>query len=140
RGFAASGPAAGFGPALAAHRPEALRRRQEQALLAMCINHPGLLDALAEPLGQLSFSDADLDKLRQETLLHYAAAPDLEIDGLLRHLKRTGSTDALAKVLGPELYDFARFARPGADAEVALRACRQIVRLLRSPEMKAELA
>jgi DNA primase len=125
------------GPRLA---PEALPRRREQALMAAVINHPELLDSLAEALGTVSFSDPGVDKLRSETLLHYAASPDLEIEGLVRHLRQTGCSDVLTAVLGPEVTVHAAFARPEADTNLALRACIQIIDGLREPDVRAQLA
>jgi len=120
--------------------PEGLRRRREQALMAVVVNHPALLDELAEMLGTVSFFDPGVDKLKQEILLHYAASPDLEIEGLVRHLRQTGCSEALAAVLGPEVTVHAAFARPEADPRLARQACIQIIDSLREPEVRAQLA
>jgi DNA primase len=127
-------------PVTSAPPPEGLRRRREQALMAAVVNHPALLDSLAETLGTVTFSDPGVDKLKQETLLHYAAAPDLEIPALVRQLEQTGCSAALAAVLGPEVTVHAAFARPDADPGLALRACIQIIDELREPDVRAQLA
>lgn len=70
--------------------PGLLKRRHEQALLAVVINHPSILGVFAEDLAMLNFSDPKLDRLRQEILRVYADLPELDLGGLKDHLMASG--------------------------------------------------
>ena len=119
---------------------DGLRRRDHQILLATVLNRPSILDDRAEVLGTLHFSDAALDKLRQEILLLYSAAPDLESDALKRQLRDRGYSDALGAILAPDVYVHAGFARSEAEALDAREGFDQVVYRLHEPERRAQLA
>ncbi|MBF0167301.1 MAG: DNA primase [Alphaproteobacteria bacterium] len=91
--------------------PSAPQPKLESLLLSCLINHPDLIDATAEPLGHLSFSDPGLDRLRQEALNLLAQMPGLDSETLKHHLDAHGFGEAVASLLRTTL---ARFA--GADA------------------------
>ena len=85
RGSGGGGPGAALRPQA---MPSVLRRRHEQALLAVVINHPSILEVFAEDLAMVNLSDPKLDRLRQEILRVYAGLPDLDLGGLKDHLMK----------------------------------------------------
>lgn len=87
---------------IAALPADAPQRRREQALLGTLIRRWAMLDEFGEVLGTLEFSDPDLDRLRQELLTLYAAAPDLDSDSARRHLKDVGCGAALEAAFAPD--------------------------------------
>ena len=119
---------------------DALSRRDQQILLAVAVNHPSVLEDYIEVLGTLHFSDAALDKLRQEILLLSGQIPDLDTDMLKRHLRDREFSHTLDVVLAPDVYVHAGFARPEADGAVARAGFDQVVHRLREPERQAQLA
>jgi DNA primase len=97
-GFAGRGQGAGRNPPRATERGgAALRqgvpdpeRRQLEALLGIVVNHPRIAHQRVEDLAQLVLVDQQLDKLRQAVIDHAAGTPDLDVEGLKRHLVGTG--------------------------------------------------
>ena len=136
RGFGAAGPLPAGPPGIG---PEGLARRRAQALTATLIAHWPLLDEFAEAFGALEFSDPELDKLRQEILLLYAATPDLDTEAVQRHLKATGYSDALAAIFAPDVLVHAGFAKGDAGAEAARRGVLQLIDRLRETDWRAQL-
>jgi len=65
-------------------------RRQLEALLGIAVNHPRIAHQRVEELAQLVLVDQQLDKLRQAIIDHAAGTPDLDVEGLKRHLVGTG--------------------------------------------------
>lgn len=108
-----------------AHQLEAL-------LLASLINHPDLIDEAAEALGQLSFADAGLDRLRQEALNLLAQTPGLDSETLRHHLEAHGFGEAVASLLRSTM---AGFAKAGASAEEAKKGMLHALGRLRRPEI-----
>jgi DNA primase len=119
--------------------PAVLRRRLEQVLLAVVVNHPEILDMFAEDLAMVNFSDPKLDNLRQEILKLCADVPDLDSGGLKTHLEQGGSADALKSLLGSDVYVHARFARPDAREEDARSGFLEVLSRHLEPRRKAEL-
>lgn len=102
-------------------RPDILKKRHEQVLLAVVLNHPHLLDMFAEDLAMVNVSDANLDHLRQEVLKLYATVENLDSERLKTQLESSGNAEILQTVLGPDVYVHAGFARLDS-AEDAVRA------------------
>ncbi len=130
------GPGAGLGARGGTH---ALRRRQDQILLAALLNHPGLLDEFDERLASINLSQSKLDKLRQEILLVHAERSGLDSDGLKRQLREQGYAEELDVLLGPDVYAHAAFARPDAADEDAEIGFKQTLLLIMAPMRSAEL-
>ncbi len=82
-------------------------------LLAVVVNHPSLLEEVAEELGTLRFSPPTLDGLRQE-ILNFAANQALDMELLKSHLIHQGYSEVLRSLSRQDLYLHARFARPEA--------------------------
>jgi|GEM_PF-3030275 len=99
-------------------------RVREGVLLATVINHPDILDRVAERLGMLMFGDSQLDSLRAEILITYGAkvgmGDHLDRDALVDHLRSTGLGAAIDRVLGPQVCMHASFARAHASRDAAL--------------------
>jgi len=94
-----------------------LRRRRQEILLAVLINHPFLLHEVAEDLAALHLPAADLDKLCHEILRLHALNPDLDDTALKLHLTENGFGRVVQGVLSPQVLTHAAFARAGADAD-----------------------
>jgi DNA primase len=98
-----------------------LRRRQEMLLLSVAINHPGLLDEIAERLASLAFASADLERLKSALLDAFAEEPGLDREGLQCHLSDEGYSGLLEALTDRSLYVHGRFAQPdAAQAEARL--------------------
>src|SRR6266851_1392158 len=97
--------------------PTSLRRRRQEILLALLINHPFLLHEVAEDLAALHLPAADLDKLCHEILSIHALNPDLDDTALKLHLTEHGFGRVVQGVLSPQVLTHAAFARAGADAD-----------------------
>ncbi len=103
-------------------RPERLLGRREAALLAVALNHPlALLDCLEE-VAALELSVPALARLRGGLLDALAGAPELDSDGLTRHLSSLGLSETLAEVRSPAVYAFCAAARPEASLDLARQA------------------
>jgi DNA primase len=97
-GFAGRGQRGGrYLPGAAERGGAALRqgvpdpeRRQPEMLLGIVVNHPRIAHQRVEDLAQLVLLDQQLDKLRQAIIDHAAGTPDLDVEGLKRHLVGTG--------------------------------------------------
>jgi DNA primase len=83
------GPAEKGGAALRQGVPDP-ERRQPEMLLGIVMSHPHIAHRRAEELAQLMLADSQLDKLRQAVIDHAAGTPDLDVEGLKRHLVDTG--------------------------------------------------
>ena len=95
---------------------------QERIVLALLINHPALFVEMEGALHNLPITDAGLDPLRQG-IFDFMAEPDLEHENpavLKDYLEKAGLGQALAKVLSPDLYVHAGFARPERPLSTAL--------------------
>ena len=115
----------GFGPGrapaqqrAAKPRAEGLLQRRDTLLLALVINHPHLLAEFLEEMAAVPLAAAH-QRLRQGVIDSLAETPDLDSDGLTRHLSSLGLGEALAKVLAPAVYAFCAAARPEASLDLA---------------------
>ncbi len=87
---------------------------QERLLLTILLVHPGLVEGVAERLGEIRFSDSGLDNLRRGILKHLDIVRDLDSDALQNHLR----TDGFDRVLDQLLDTIARrTARPDNEVE-----------------------
>lgn len=99
--------------------PLAHIRRQEEIILAVLLNHPYLLEEVAEELAEVEISAPDLDKLRREILHSVGDCPDLDAGALQRHLAQNGYRAIIDSLLVPKVLNHASFARLEAEADVA---------------------
>ncbi len=70
----------------------------------------------------------------------FTSKPHLDSDDLKRHLKEQGFADALAAVLGPEVYGHGGFARPEAGDGAADAGFGQLIFGLGAPDRAAQHA
>jgi len=74
-------------------------QERERQLLTLLLDHPALLDHVAERLGEAAFGDNTLDKLRRAILKHAGAARALDADALVAHLRSDGFSPLLDSLL-----------------------------------------
>ncbi|MHA1571827.1 MAG: DNA primase [Alphaproteobacteria bacterium] len=109
-------PREAFGPRIDVAN---LPTQQEYWLLALIINHPGLIEHEWEALSQLNLSGQRLDRLLREILNLAASRQDLDSRDIHRHLMGHGFEAQLKKVASPALYRQAAFAAPNAPSAEA---------------------
>lgn len=102
---AANGRLPGAGRPLPPASPQA---RQERLLLAILVVHPPLVEIVAERLGEMTFTDSELDKLRRGILKHLDIARDLDSPSLQGHLRADGLSRVLDSLLDANAYKIAR--------------------------------
>ncbi|NFV80675.1 DNA primase [Magnetospirillum aberrantis] len=88
--------------------PASPRVRQERLLLTLLVVHPPLVENVAERLGETTFTDSELDKLRRGILKHLDIARDLDSPSLQGHLRSDGHTQVLDSLLDANAYKIAR--------------------------------
>ncbi|MCB2108725.1 MAG: DNA primase [Rhodobacteraceae bacterium] len=94
---------------------------RERILMAVLINHPGVLGHVEDRLGAINFADSRLDSLRQTALMHFAQQPDIDSQSLKAHLAGQGFGRELDSLLSADTYIHAAFAKPDASPEAATR-------------------
>jgi DNA primase len=115
-----------------------LSRRQEELLLATLINHPDLLDELAEKLALVALNSSDLKQLRTALLDAFAADPGLDREALGCHLNDLGYQGLLERLLSRELYTHGAFAKPDADLGYARAGWLEVFALAQKHQSEAE--
>jgi DNA primase len=107
-------------------------------LLATVVNHPELLEEVAEELGTIDFSASELDKVRA-AVLEMAAEPALDRGSLESHLNDRGFSAALRAVLNQGVYMHAGFAGPNAPLTEARKGWRHAFGRYCLPRVRAQL-
>jgi len=118
-------------------------RRRERIMLVCLINHPALLEHVAEELTALSFTSRELDRLRQALADIAAEGEMLDRPGLRIALGGYASQGQIERLLVPVGWDGGQvaeaFARPEAADEVAARGFRHLAILHRRRTVEADL-
>jgi DNA primase len=96
----------------------ALDLRIAQGLVVTVINHPSILDEVWERFSIVPLAGRDLEDLRQAILSVWN--PDIDSEALKNQLRDRGFDSALRRLLTPELFGAAPFARPDQKAEAAM--------------------
>jgi DNA primase len=96
---------------------DVLALRQQQAMLAVLITHPELIDGLSEFVAQLDLPPGELDKIRHEVIK--TDVRGLDSQALQNHLGTLGFSGSLGRLLSRDVFDLAPFARPEAEADRA---------------------
>jgi DNA primase len=91
--------------------PQSPQARQERLLLTILLVHPPMVEVVAERLGEMTFTDSELDNLRRGVLKHLDIARDLDSASLQGHLRSDGYSRVLDSLLDANAY---RIARPDA--------------------------
>ncbi len=134
QGFAVPAMPAGEGAKARVEAPELVQK----TLLAAVLNHPRLLEEVAEELGLAEFPLPELDRLRQ-AILEAAAIQGLDSEGLKSHLREQGFAGELRSVLRDEVYQHGGFARPGAPLETVRKGWKEAFDKLQLPLLHAQL-
>jgi DNA primase len=79
--------------------PLRVREAQARALLAITLSHPWLLHEVEESLGVLDLGTGLLMQCRNLIFAWLAAAPELDSDGLMDHLAKSGMGEFVAALL-----------------------------------------
>ena len=132
-------PTMGIGAGAATSAKIDAHTLRERILLATVLGHPGLYDAVGERLGGASFSAPGLDNLRQEVLKTLAGEPDLDSEGVKRHLKENGYSEILDFVLITKVFEHAFYAKPKTDIETALEGWEETYALYRNTDLGIEI-
>ncbi len=98
-----------------------LTRRQQQLVLVILANHPGLIEDFDEALAGFSF-DADLDKVRHALQKLAALGEPLDSRAVRDHFHDRGDEAVVRLLDDARLYQLARQARPDAPLEDARAA------------------
>ena len=101
--------------------PSLLLRRREEVMLALILNHPFLLNEVAEEFAGIELASRDLDRLRDAILKRHALQPDLDAGALKRQLREDKFAKVLDGVLSAEVLNHAAFARLDVEPEAARR-------------------
>ncbi|MCW5732341.1 MAG: DNA primase [Alphaproteobacteria bacterium] len=120
-------PVRGLSPAARARVKDDPRRKFEQMLVTVLLNHPRLVEQVAEEFAGLDLKQGELDRLRQAILDELSRHPGLDSGGLSTHLAALGLADIVTRLSGPKSLALPWFARPDAADEDALMAWRHIL-------------
>lgn len=116
-----------------------LPRRQQQAILATFIHHPGLLDELGEVLATLALDDPFLDKLRRQILEINADNPALDADAIRAHLIQSGYSETVDELLADDALHHAGFARKAASHFDARQGLAELLGRFATPLLREQL-
>jgi DNA primase len=99
---------------------------QLKILFATVINHPQILQEVAELFASLEIEDKQLSGLRDEIFFAINEKSDLDGLGLKHHLKETGYDEMLSKILCNGVYVHAAFSTPQSSVIKALIGWKEI--------------
>ncbi len=119
---------------------EGRAEQRERVLVAAVLNHPGLLQQIAEDFAALPIASPELVGLRQAIMDIAAADADLDAAALGLHLTEQGFSQVVDRLAGPGANVLDWFAKPDAAPEDALMGWRHVwARHRRLGPLKAEL-
>ena len=108
---------------------------REAIILRTLVNHPFLLDEMAEEIAGISLANAQLAALRDAILAIHAEKSPLDSDGLATHLNASGHKDTLGLIARAITHKAVRFA----EADAADHDVRMGLRDALAEQFKAEL-
>jgi DNA primase len=118
-------------------------RRRERIMLICLINHPALLEHVAEELAALSFATETLDRVRHALAEIAASGEEYDQSGLRAALGRYASAGEIDRLLVPAGWDGSHiaeaFARPEAPDATAEHGFRHLAILHRRRAVEADL-
>lgn len=120
-------------------RNRTVLRQREAILLAVLVSTPDAVDIVGERLGFLTFSDPDLDSLRQAILNAVGSEPGLDSQCLKSHLRSLGHSSALDSIMNAWTFEHAFFARPGTAIETAVEGWEETYAFYRRERIRAEI-
>ena len=116
---------------------------RESILIYTLISHPLLFDQVGERLGTVTFSDPNLDKLRQEVLMALASLEEvgegLDSKSLEDHLISTGCLAQMRDPLRRQIFNHASFSRPDEQLENARVGWEQQFGIFKREQLLAEI-
>ncbi len=119
--------------------PRPAGETQEKLLLLAPLAHPALLDEIAERLGEVAFTDSDLDKLRQEVVIHAHGCASLDRQAMHDYLRSRGFSQTLDCLLEASAHDYTRLIKPDVSLEEVRRAWEHIYGRYRQKEWAADV-
>lgn len=115
-------------------------RQREAILLSVLVNNPGAFDKVGERLGFMSFSDPDLDKLRQALLDTLGAGAGLDSQHLESHLRSLGHSTALDSIMTAWTFEHAFFSRRGTALETAVEGWEETYAFYMRERIRTEIS
>ena len=116
---------------------------REAILIYTLISHPMLFDQVGERLGTVKFSDANLDKLRQEVLMALTSSEEvgerLDSTSLEDHLVSTGCLAQISDPLRRQIFNHASFSRSDVQLETARVGWEQQFGIFKREQLLAEI-
>ena len=115
----------------------------EAILIYTLISHPLLFDQVGERLGTITFSDPNLDKLRQEVLMALTSLVELgkglDSKSLEDHLIKAGCSVLVNGPLRGQVNSHASFSRPDENLETASIGWEQQFKIFKRVQLLAEV-
>ena len=115
----------------------------EAILIYTLVSHPLLFDQVGERLGTITFSDPNLDKLRQEVLMTLTSFEELgkglDSKSLEAHLIKTGCSALVSGPLRRRVNSHASFSRPDENLEGARIGWEQQFRIFKREQLLTEV-
>lgn len=118
--------------------PPAAEHTQEKLMILMVLEQPWLLDEVAESLGEVQFSDSNLDKLRQDVLIHAHTYGSLDRDAVYNHLRSRGFSQTLDCLLEAIAHELVAIRKPDISQEEVRRQWRHIYGRYRQKDLAAD--
>ena len=112
---------------------------QHRALLAILLNHPGLIGDVAEALSDLTL-DADGARFRETLIRWYHSGEELDTAGLMNHLAHSGQAAQAQRVLAARPVPLPACAGAGAMPAEAEAGWWHFFGLLNRPRLEQEVA
>jgi len=111
---------------------------QERLLLRMALDHPQLLDEVAESLGEVQFADSQLDKLRQDVLIHAHGYVSLDREAVYNHLRSRGFSQILDCLLEAGAHEAGALRKSDISLDEVRRTWRHVYGLYRQKELASD--
>ena len=108
-------------------------------MLRTLLNHPWLIEDVAEEFAGLTFSHASLAGLRDELLAYVSDEKTLDRDELSAHLTNQGLSKVVALVERAITHKGDKFAEPEADRLAVEQGWRHIVGLQHREELRRQM-
>ena len=121
------------------NRIQQQNRREQQAILAVLINHPPLRDVFDETLVDIAF-DPDLELFRQKLQFLFAGNAHLDLAAIRAHFSNPSDEALLDGVLDKQVMILAPFAGPKTGLEDAKRALEHLIGRRIQERLRLEVA
>ena len=119
--------------------PKPASEGQEKLLVLIALAQPWLLDEVGERLGEVTFADSNLDKLRQEALIHAHDYASLDRQAVHDYLRSRGFSQTLDCLLEASAHDYMRLTKPDIAPDEIRHAWDHIYGLYRRKDWAADV-